>query len=200
MGLRVAKQSCLGCPFHEVGSGLQILAWIGHAMAVQGVGEIERQIPAEKFIVHVEYCNLYLTVDRLHFWRYKIVTSIYNIRGYDERACPQPENLWQSSLLNYHIPKVRFGTFVNDSRTRAGPIQFPVRAGSTDLISHTCNAFAAIGARSLTGKRKSGGWHPCITCNTSRATSSSILFTSADGDPRQSRSCWSMAGRDRFLK
>ena len=41
---------------------------------------------------------------------------------------------------------------------------------------------------------------PCITCNTSRATSPSILFTRADGDPRRSRSCCCMAGPDRFLK
>ena len=54
MGVRIAKQSCLGCPFHEVGGGLQIFAGIGHAVAVHGVGEIERQIAAKKFIVAVQ--------------------------------------------------------------------------------------------------------------------------------------------------
>jgi pimeloyl-ACP methyl ester carboxylesterase len=76
IGFPAAKQSRLGGPFHKVGGGLQIFARIGRAVAVQGVGEIEHQIAAEKFIVHVDIptgvgpltsflCNHYIYIYRL---------------------------------------------------------------------------------------------------------------------------------------
>ena len=51
-GFPVVKQSRLGRPLDEIRRALQIVAGIDHAMAVHSVGEIERQIPAEKLVVH----------------------------------------------------------------------------------------------------------------------------------------------------
>ena len=67
-------------------------------MAVHSVGEIERQIPAEKFIVHGTYCNLCVTVDRLVCkGEARVVTSVMAIRGYNKTSTGSKQSFYGNS-------------------------------------------------------------------------------------------------------
>src|SRR5260370_7459835 len=88
---------------------------MGYSVVVHGVGEIERQTAAEKFIVHVQYCNSCLPVYRLQY-----VTTILAFRSYRPKPTMSGEPM---AIQAFELPYSE--SAVQDLRERIAHTRWP---------------------------------------------------------------------------
>ena len=94
------------------------------------------------------------------------------------------------AIQTFHLPYPK--SVVQDLRERLArtrwPDIFPGSGWETIDLAYL-QRISRYWREEFDWKAEIGRLASCITCDTSRATSPSILFTSADGDLRRSRSC-----------
>src|SRR5260370_36152349 len=88
---------------------------MGYSVVVHGVGEIERQTAAEKFIVHVQYCNSCLPVYRLQY-----VTTILAFGSYRPKPTMSGEPM---AIQAFELPYSE--SAVQDLRERIARTRWP---------------------------------------------------------------------------